>query len=107
RDTPIAAAWATQRRIEDGRSVGRCDDDHPGVRVEAVHLREDLIERLLALVAAAAADLSRRARAPYSVQLVDEHDRRRGRLRLLEKIAHTRRADADDRLDELGRRHRE
>src|SRR5439155_21585152 len=51
-DTAVEAAWAEQRRIEDVRSVGRCDDDHSGVRVEAVHLGEDLIEHMLELVAA-------------------------------------------------------
>ena len=36
-------------------------------------------------------------------ELVDEDDRRRGVLRLLEEVAHARRADSHDRLDELGR----
>jgi hypothetical protein len=44
---------------------------------------------------------------PDRVQLVDEHDRRRRFLGLLEEVAHARRAHADDRLDELGCRKRE
>src|SRR5205085_12080742 len=84
------------------------DDDDAGRRVEAVHLGEDLVERLLALVVAAAeAGDARRARTPDRVELVDEDDRRRGVLRLREEIANARGADADDRLDELRRRHRE
>ena len=40
--------------------------------------------------------------AADGVELVDEDDRRRRFLRLLEEIAHARSADADDRLHELG-----
>ena len=79
----------------------------PLARVEAVHLGEDLVERLFALVAAA----RRTARAPPAaadgVELVDEDDRRRGFLGLTEQVAHPRGADADDHLDELRGRHRE
>ena len=57
--------------------------------VEAVHLGEDLVQRLLALVVAAAeAGDARRARAADRVELVDEDDRRRRRLRLREQVAH-------------------
>ena len=40
--------------VEDLRPVGRAQHDHRDVGLEAVHLREDLVERLLALVVAAA-----------------------------------------------------
>ena len=53
---------------------------------------------MLAPAAAGAAD---------RVELVDEDDRRRGLLGLLEEVAHAAGADADDHLDELRRRHRE
>jgi hypothetical protein len=43
-----------QRLVESIGSVGRADDDHAGGRVEPVHLGQDLIQRLLALVVAAA-----------------------------------------------------
>ena len=49
----------------------------------------------------------RRARAADRVELVDEDDRGRGLLGLLEQVAHARGADADDHLDELRRRHLE
>ena len=78
-----------------------------GRRVEAVHLGQDLVQRLLALVAAAEAAAGAAARAADRVELVDEDDRRRLLLRLPEQVAHARGADADDRLDELRRRHRE
>ncbi len=43
-----------QRLVENIGSVGRADDEHAGGRVEPVHLGQDLIQRLLALVVAAA-----------------------------------------------------
>ena len=72
---------------------------------EAVHLRENLIERLLLL--ARSADRELPARAADRVQLVDEDDGRRVLTRLLEQITHARCADADDHLDELRAAHRE
>ena len=67
----IEPARAQQRRVEDVGAVGRRDDDDALVGGEAVHLDEQLVERLLALfvaervAAAAAAD---------RVELVDEDD---------------------------------
>ena len=81
--------------------------DHAGRRVEAVHLGEDLVERLLALVVAAADARAGAAGAPDRVELVDEDDRRRGLLGLGEQAPHARGADADDDLDELARGDRE
>ena len=80
------------------------EHDHRVALLEPVHLGEDLVERLLALVVAAAERAGAgRAAAPDRVELVDEDDRRRGLLGLLEEVAHARGADADDRLDELRR----
>src|SRR5580765_995563 len=94
--------------VEDVRTVGRADHDHVGGGVEPVHLGQDLVQRLLALVVAAAeAGHAGGARAADRVQLVDEHDRGRLGLGLREQVADARGADADDRLDELGRRHGE
>ena len=59
-----------------GRFVAR-QDDQPAAGVEAVHLDQQLVERLLALVVALAD--AGAALAPDGVELVDEHDRRRRR----------------------------
>ncbi len=70
-DLPIEAAGPQQRRIQDVLPVRGRDHDDALVTLEAVHLHEQLVERLLALLvtqrvaAAAAAD---------GVELVDEHD---------------------------------
>ena len=80
-----------------GRLVAAIDDDALVGR-EAVHLDEQLIQRLLALfvaervAAAAAAD---------GVELVDEDDARRMAARVLEQLADARGADAGVHLDEV------
>ncbi len=97
----VEPARPQQGRIQDVGSVRCGDDDHRGRRVKAVHLGQQLVQRLLALVVAPAQ--ARPTLAPDRVDLVDEDDRRRGRLRLREQIAHARGADTDEQLDELGR----
>ena len=108
RNAPVETAGAQQRGVEHVGAVRRGEHDHAGLAIEAVHLGEDLIERLLALVVAPA-DASERAAAgtPDRVELVDEHDRGRSGLRLGEEVAHSAGADADDHLDELRGRDRE
>ena len=88
-----------QRRVEDVRPVGGAHHDQPAVAGEAIHLDQDLVQRLLTLVVAladAGATLAARG-----VELVDEDDRRRRLARLAEQVAHTGRADAHQRLDEV------
>ena len=72
--------------------------------VEAVHLDEQLVEGLLALVVAAAH--AGTAVAADGVDLVDEDDGGRVLLGLLEEVAHAAGADADEHLDEVGSRDR-
>jgi hypothetical protein len=101
RDAAVEAPGAQQRGIEDLGTVRAPSTMTFGAGLEAVHLGEDLVERLLALVVAAAEAAAARALAPDGVELVDEDDRGRGLLGLLEQVAHARRAHADDGLDEL------
>ena len=106
-DATVEAPGTQQRLVEYVDAVRRPDHDHCRRRVEAVHLGEDLVQRLLALVAAAAVATGAAAGAADGVELVDEDDRGRILLGLTEQVADTGSADADDRLDELRRRHRE
>ena len=99
-DVAVEAARAHERRVEDVGAVRRGDDDDAGGDVEAVHLDEQLVEGLLALVGAAA-PAARAALAAGGVELVDEHDGRRDGVDALEQVADAGRADADERLDEL------
>ena len=104
-DAAVEAAGPQQRRVEHVRAVGRGDEDDALVRVEAVHLDEQRVQRLLALVVAAA---EARAAVPADgVDLVDEDDAGRVLLALLEEVADARGADADEHLDEVGARDRE
>ena len=98
-DLAVEPARAQERRVEDVGPVGRGDDDDVGVGVEAVHLDQDLVEGLLALVVAAAE--AGAALAADRVDLVDEDDARRVALGLVEQVADAARADADEHLDEL------
>ena len=98
-DLPVEAARAQQRGVEDVGPVRGGDHDDAALDVEAVHLDEHLVERLLALVVAAA---HAGAAVPADgVDLVDEDDRRGVLLGLLEQVADAAGADADEHLDEV------
>src|SRR5262249_13179804 len=97
-DVPAEAARAKQRRVEHVESVRRGDADHATALREAVELDEDLVQRLLAL----AVCIGTAASPADGVDLVDEdHSALWPLTRLLEKLAHPARADADDLLDEV------
>ena len=98
-DLAVEAARAQQRRIEHVGPVGRGDDDDAFVGLEAVHLDQQLVQRLLALVIAVAE--AGAAMAADGVDLVDEDDARRRLLGLVEHVADAARADADEHLDEV------
>jgi hypothetical protein len=82
--------------------VGGRHHDDAEVGLEAVHLDQHLVQRLLALVVAAAQ--AGTAVAADGVDLVDEDDAGRALLGLLEHVAHAGRAHADEHLDEVGAR---
>src|SRR5947208_131596 len=95
----VEAAGTEQRGVEHVGAVRGGDQDDALVGLEAVHLDEELVERLLALVVAAAE--TRAAVTADGVDLVDEDDARGVLLPLHEEIAHPRGADADEHLDEV------
>ena len=98
-DLTVEAAGAQQGGIEDVGPVGGRDHDDVVLGLEAVHLDEQLVERLLALVVAAAE--AGAAMAADGVDLVHEDDAGRVLLGLLEEVAHAGGADADEHLDEV------
>jgi hypothetical protein len=104
-DAAVEPARAEERRVEHVGTVGGRHEDDALVRLEAVHLHEQLVERLLALVVAAAE--AGAAVTTDRVDLVDEHDARGVLLALLEQVAHARGADADEHFDEIGAADRE
>ena len=95
----VEATGAQERGVEHVGSVGRGHNDDLLMRLETVHLDQDLIECLLALVVAATHTAT--THAADRVDLVDENNRRCGLLRELEEVAHTARAHTDKHLDEL------
>ena len=101
-DLAVEAAGPQQRGIEHVGPVGGGDQDDAFVGLEAVHLDQQLVQRLLALVVAAAQ--AGAAMAADGVDFVDEHDAGRVLLGLLEHVAHAARADAHEHLDEVGAR---
>ena len=104
-DLPVEASGAKQRRIEDVGPVRGRDQNDVVLQLEPVHLDEELVQGLLALVVAAAQPGA--AMAADRVDLVHEDDARRGLLGLLEKVADAAGAHADEHLDEVRARDRE
>src|SRR5690606_32880015 len=98
-DASVEAARAQKRRVEDVGAVCGRDEDDRGVDIEAVHLDEQLVERLLALIVTAAESGS--TLTSHRIDLIDEDDGRGGRLRLLEEVADAARADTDEHLHEV------
>src|SRR5690242_1119066 len=96
RNVPVEAAWAQQRGVENIRPVRGCEYDHEiGLR-KAIHLAQNLIERLLTFVVTAAQ--SRAALPADGVDFVDENDGRRVFLRCPKQIADAAGANAHKHL---------
>lgn len=95
----VETAGAQQCGIENIRAVGCRHNDNAVVLFKAVHLDKQLVERLFALVVTAAQ--ARAALSADRVDFVDENDTRHIVFRLVEQVAHTRRADADEHFDKV------
>ena len=104
-DAPVEASRPQQRRVEHVGPVGGGDENDAVVGLEAVHLDQQLVEGLLALVVAAAQ--ARPAVSSHGIDLVDEHDAGRVLLALLEQVAHAAGAHAHEHLDEVRAGNRE
>ena len=98
RDLTVEPSRPQQRRIEDVRTVGGGNHHDAAVRLEAVHLDQQLVERLLALFVA---ERAAAAAAADGVELVDEHDARGMAAGIAEEAADARRAHAGVHLDEV------
>src|SRR3546814_14460423 len=88
--TLFRSARTEEGGVEHVGAVGRRDDDDAFVGFEAVHLDEQLVERLLALVVAVAEPGA--AMAADRVDFVDEDDARRVALGLFEHVAEDRKS---------------
>ena len=95
----VEAAGTQQRRVQHVGAVGGGDQDDALAGFEAVHLDQQLVQRLFALVIAttqAGATL-----AANGIDLVDEDDAGSVLLGIFEHVAHTRGTHADEHLDEV------
>mmetsp|Transcript_37659 Transcript_37659/g.96234 ORF Transcript_37659/g.96234 Transcript_37659/m.96234 type:complete len:453 (-) Transcript_37659:119-1477(-) len=102
RDLAVEAAGAEEGGVEDVDAVGARHDDDASEGVEAVHLDQELVERVLPLVVAAHAPLA--PRPPHRVDLVDEDDAGGVGAGLAEEVTDPRGAHPDKHLDEVGPR---
>ena len=95
----IETPRAQKRGVEDIRTVGCRDNDNAVVHLKAVHLNEELIKRLLALIVTAT-----KAGATVTtdgVDLVDENNTGSLLLGLVEHVANTRCAYTDEHFHEV------
>ena len=104
-DLAVEAARTQQRGIEHVGPVGRGNQDDAFIGFKAVHLDQQLVQRLLALVIAAAETGA--AMAADRVDFIDEDDAGRILLGLVEHVAHAAGADADEHFDEVRTGNRE
>lgn len=95
----VETAGAQQCGVENIRAVGCRHNDNAVVLFKAVHLDKQLVERLFALVVTAAQ--ARAALSADRVDFVDKNDTRHIVFRLVEQVAHTRCADADEHFDKV------
>ena len=105
-DLAVETPGAHQRLVEDVGAVRSRKHDDARIGLEAVHLRQELVQSLLPLIVAREPGVLA-AGAADGVDLVDEDDARGLLLGLLEEVSHTRGAHADEHLDEIGTRNRE
>ena len=99
-DVAVETARPEERRVEDLRPVRGGHEDDPDLGIEAVHLDQQLVQGLLALVVAAHG--AEAPGLPQGVELVDEDDAGGLLLGLDEEVAHPGRAEAHEHLHELG-----
>mmetsp|Transcript_30476 Transcript_30476/g.81987 ORF Transcript_30476/g.81987 Transcript_30476/m.81987 type:complete len:351 (-) Transcript_30476:793-1845(-) len=99
-DLAVKAARPHEGVVQDVRPVGRCEDDDARRGVEAVHLHEELVERVLTLVVASR-EAALAALAPHRIDLVDEDYARGHGARLGKEVADARGTDAHEHLDEV------
>ena len=101
----VEAPGTKQGGVEHVRAVRRRHHHDLLGRLEAVHLDQDLIQGLFALVVAAAHACA--THTPDRIDLVDEDDRGRRLLRHLEEVPNPRRTHTYKHLHKLGAGDRE
>ena len=95
---PVETPGTQQRRVEDLGPVRGREHHDAGPRFESVHVRQQLVQRLLAFVVRP--ETTRTALAPDGIDLVDEDDRRSPLAGIGEEVPDARGTHPDEHLDE-------
>ena len=101
-DLTIEAAWAEQSGVKNVSTVGCRDKNNGVVGLETVHFNEQLVQSLLTFVVATAQTSA--TLAADGVNFVDEDDRGRSFLCLLEQVTNTGSTHAYEHFHEVGAR---
>ena len=99
-DLSVKAAGSHECLVEDVGTVGSRHDDDSAIGVEAVHLRQQLIEGILPLVVASEAGILS-SRPTDGIDLIDEDDAGAFLLCRAEEIPHAAGSHTDKHLDEV------
>lgn len=94
----VKSAWSHECAIKNVGSVGGCEDDYRLLCGESIHFYEELVEGIVTLV------VSSELAVPllcYSIDFIDENDRRGLLLCFLEKISNSRGTDTDKHFHEV------
>ena len=105
RDLAVKTPRTQKRWVEDVGAVGCRDENRCALVFEAIHLNQQLVQSLFALVMPATE--ARATLATHGVDLVDEDDRRGNLFGLLEEVAHAAGSHTHEHLDKVGTRNRE
>ncbi|OPZ71556.1 MAG: hypothetical protein BWY82_01677 [Verrucomicrobia bacterium ADurb.Bin474] len=101
----VKTAWPQQCTVQDIRAIGCSNDDHPFVSIKTVHLDQQRIQGLLALVVSSAQAGS--TLTANCVNLIDENQARRILATLFEHIPNPGGAHPDKHFNKIGTRNGE
>ena len=96
---PVEPSGTKQRRVQDVGAVRRRHQNDALIGLEPVHLDQQLVQRLLALIVPAAQ--SRSPMTAHRVDFIDENDAGSVLLALIEEVAHAAGAHADKHFHEI------
>ena len=100
----VKSSGTKQGGVQDVHAVGGCKDNDAGVCSEAVHLGQELVERVFAFVVASHLNVFA-ACTSDGVNFIDEDDAGRLLLGLLEEVSHAACAHADKHFDKVRASH--
>ena len=98
-DLPVKTSWAQQSWVKNIGPVSGRHKDHPFVGLKAIHLNQQLVERLFALVIATAKACA--TMASDRVDFVNEDNARRVLLGLFKHIAHAAGTNAHEHFNKV------